>query len=83
MHIVYILSSLVAKKSYVGMTDDLDRRLLEHNSGKSKYTSSYAPWKVIYEEKHQSLADARNREKYFKSTSGRRLLKKIFSIIED
>ncbi len=79
---VYILSSTVTRKSYVGFTDNLDRRIKEHNSGDSYYTKRYAPWKVIYNEELNSQAEARNREKYLKSASGRRLvLKKIFNKI--
>lgn len=81
-YIVYVLSNTVARKSYVGLTDNLDRRLKEHNSGDSYYTKRYAPWKVIYTEELNSQFEARKREKYLKSASGRRLvLKKIFSKI--
>ncbi|MDD4178477.1 MAG: GIY-YIG nuclease family protein [Candidatus Margulisbacteria bacterium] len=82
MYIVYVLSSLAAKKSYVGMTDDIDRRLNEHNAGKSSYTSRHMPWKLVYKEEYVSIMDARKREEYLKSTSGRRILKKIFGILE-
>ena len=77
---VYVLSSLVTRKSYVGFTNDLDRRIKEHNSGKSFYTKAFTPWKLIYKEEVGSYIEARSREKYLKSASGRRLvLKKLFS----
>ena len=75
---LYILKSQTANKSYVGMTNDLERRLLEHNSGKNFYTKRYTPWKVIYQENCDSLVSARKREKYFKSSAGRKVMKKIF-----
>lgn len=78
-YFVYILKSLVANKSYVGMTNDLTRRLDEHNSGKHFYTKRYCPWVMIYSEEYDSLKGARAREKYLKSASGRKFLKELFS----
>lgn len=79
-YIVYVLSSLTTKKSYVGYTDSLSRRLLEHNSRHNYYTKRHVPWKIIHTEEYESLEDAIAREKYLKSASGRRLvLKKLFS----
>jgi len=75
---VYVLKSLIAPKSYVGMTDDLSRRLKEHNSGKHSYTKRHAPWEIIYKEEFNNYSDARKREKYLKSASGRKFLKKLF-----
>ena len=80
-YFIYILKSLTARKSYVGMTNDLDRRLREHNSGKHFYTKRYCPWIMIYNEKYDSLKEARRREKYLKSSSGRKFLKELFSKI--
>ncbi len=71
---------LVAKKSYVGLTDNVERRLEEHNAGISYFTKQHRPWKVIYTEELNTLLEARKREKYLKSASGRRLvLKKLFT----
>jgi len=76
MFIVYVLKSEVAEKSYVGITDSLARRLEQHNKGKSFYTKRYKPWKLIYKEEFLGRNEARKREKYFKSASGRRYLRK-------
>lgn len=79
MYIVYVLKSEIAKKSYIGMTDDLERRLIEHNRGKAIYSRRYRPWKVIYKEEFKERIKAREREIYFKSARGRRFLKeKVF-----
>ncbi|MDD5032854.1 MAG: GIY-YIG nuclease family protein [Candidatus Pacebacteria bacterium] len=77
MYKVYILKSLTAKKSYVGLTVDLDRRLKEHNSGKHFYTRRYLPWEIVSFEERENLLEARKREKYLKSAAGRRYLKKF------
>ena len=78
MFIVYILKSNSAKKSYVGVTNDIERRLREHNSGKHFYTKRYIPWEIIHTESFNAFKEARSREKFLKTTGGRRFLKKLF-----
>lgn len=78
---IYILKSVKYEKTYVGLTNDLQRRLYEHNSGKSIYTSKFKPLEILYSEELQDLKFARNREKYYKSAAGRRRIKKILSVI--
>ena len=77
MYFVYVLKSLVKKKSYVGITDNLERRLIQHNLGYSFYTKRYKPWKTVYFEKLKDRDSARNREKYLKSCAGRKYLKRF------
>jgi len=79
MYTVYVLKSKSAKKSYVGVTDNIKRRLNEHNSGKHFYTKRYVPWEVIHTENFNYFKDARAREVFLKTTSGRRFLKKLFN----
>ncbi len=76
MFYVYILKSQNVNKFYVGQTDNLDRRLEEHNLGYSSHTKKYVPWGIVYKEEYQTRKDAVEREKYFKSSAGRRWLKK-------
>jgi putative endonuclease len=59
-----------------GFTTNIENRLLEHNLGKSKYTSTRIPWKLIHIEEFDSHQLAVKREKYFKSAAGRRWIKK-------
>lgn len=79
MYTIYILKSLNFPKTYVGITNNMQRRLLEHNGSKSTFTKRYAPWKVVYTEESKDLSGARKREKYFKSSVGR---KRILEIIK-
>ncbi len=76
MFYTYILKSLKQRKFYTGHTDNLQRRLNEHNDGKNIYSKRYAPWKMVYNEKFDTESKAVKREKYFKSAAGRRWLKK-------
>jgi len=78
MAFVYILLSDKKNKTYTGSTTDLNRRLMEHNSGKSFFTKRYAPWKLFYKEEYPDLSEARKREKYFKTCAGRKFIKKLF-----
>jgi putative endonuclease len=71
---VYILF-LKNKKLYTGFTSDLKRRLIEHKSGKVVYTKSKLPVKLIHYEAYYLESDARRREKYLKTTEGKRFLK--------
>jgi len=62
MYYVYILKSETENKLYYGYTNDLRRRLNEHNSGKSFSTKNKTPWKLVYYEAYFSEKDARHRE---------------------
>ncbi|MEE9465011.1 MAG: GIY-YIG nuclease family protein [Candidatus Neomarinimicrobiota bacterium] len=67
---VYVIRSR-ERDTYVGITDDLTRRLHEHNAGYSRYTRKGADWEVIYSEEVSNRREARNREKYLKSHAGK------------
>ena len=72
---VYVLASTKDNSWYIGFSSDLDKRLKEHNSGKTITTSKKMPWKIIYYEVSFNKLDAIAREKYLKSGMGRRYLK--------
>lgn len=78
MYYVYILQSLKDSRTYVGHTNDLVRRLKEHNSGQSIATKYRAPFKLLFCEEFATATDAKKRELYWKSGGGRRKLKKLF-----
>ena len=67
MYKVYLLRSKKNGSFYIGYTNDIDRRLKEHNSGMVEYTRKYKPWVLIYYESFISLEDAKGREKNLKS----------------
>ena len=70
MFYVYILQSLKDNKYYIGSTNDIDRRLEEHNVGKVTSTRYRRPLKVIYKEECSSLSEARRRELVIKKMKG-------------
>ena len=61
MYYVYVLKSLKDEKLYVGSTNDLKRRLSEHN-GLNRSTKARRPFQVRYYEAYTSEYDARKRE---------------------
>jgi predicted GIY-YIG superfamily endonuclease len=72
MFYVYILIRMEdLDRHYTGVTDDLRRRLTDHNSGKVPHTSKFKPWRlntyVAFSDKDKAFAF----EKYLKSHSGR------------
>jgi len=74
---IYCLSNTTNREIYVGISNDVERRLTEHNKGRNRYTKAFIPWKIIYTESHSSYQAARVREKYFKSAAGKKHLHKI------
>jgi len=73
-HYVYVLESLRNGKRYVGSTSKApETRLREHNSGSNRWTRQNRPFKLVYYEEHQSVAEAGRRERFLKSGAGRRI----------
>ena len=71
MYYVYILKSLKTGKLYIGHSDNIDRRIEEHNTSRGgKYTRQNAPWKLVYSETHPDRSSAMKCERYLKSTKG-------------
>lgn len=66
MYYVYILRSKKDNSFYIGYTNNVERRLQEHNIGSVEYTKKYKPWSLIYYEAFISLEDAKIREKSLK-----------------
>ena len=58
---------------YKGSTDNLKRRISEHNLGKVKSTRNHRALKLIGYESYILKSDAQRREKFLKTTEGRRL----------
>lgn len=74
MYFVYVLKSEIDNKLYYGLTTNLEKRLAEHNAGKVRSTKPRRPFKIVYYEKVESLMEARNKERYFKSGFGRKYI---------
>jgi putative endonuclease len=76
MFFVYVLLSKIDSKFYIGFTEDIQDRIKAHNSGSVESTKYRKPFVLIYYEAYLDMLDARGREKFLKSGSGHRFLKK-------
>jgi putative endonuclease len=74
-YFVYAIRSKKDRRIYVGMSENPERRLTEHNSGETKSTKSYRPWILIYKKFIGSRIEARKEEKRLKSGYGKEFLK--------
>ena len=79
MYCVYVLYSIKFDRFYRGITDDIDRRLKEHNNGKMKSTKAFKPFKLVYFAGFENRMLAREKEKYLKSGIGREKFKELWS----
>ena len=68
---VYILESQKDGSYYIGYTSDVNKRLNDHNSGKSRYTSRKTPWKLVYHEEFEAKSEAIRRERFLKNQKNR------------
>jgi putative endonuclease len=75
MYFVYLLKSKKTAEIYTGYTTNLDKRIKRHSSGLVQSTKRMIPFELIYFEAFKSRLDAQRREKYLKSTKGKRTIK--------
>jgi putative endonuclease len=77
MYIVYIIKSLYDHSYYIGYTSNLDRRLEDHNSGRSRYTKKKVPWVLAYIEKYSTKTEAIKRERFLKNQKNKRFYENL------
>lgn len=77
MYYIYVIKSLKDGKNYTGLTNDITRRIKEHNIGKKSTPSTVqrGPFELIYSERCDNRKEARKREKFLKSGAGREFIK--------
>ena len=75
MFYVYALLSDINKDLYIGYSEDLKRRFLEHNDGRVTATKAYRPWRLIYYEAYANKKDATHREHQLKGHRAKQDLK--------
>lgn len=81
MYYVYILQGQKDDNFYTGFTSDLKRRLREHREGSTLSTKDRRPVRLIYYEAYLLEEDARARERYLKTSMGKRVIKNSSAII--
>jgi putative endonuclease len=72
---VYVIQSLKDGRIYVGLSENVETRLKQHNKGMKTSTRFYKPWKLLFVEEFKNRFEARIREKYLKAGSGKEYIK--------
>ena len=70
MYYLYVLRSLRDGMLYTGVTKDLQRRLREHQAGKTRSLRFRRPLALIYSETYPTRREAAARERFFKTPEG-------------
>jgi putative endonuclease len=77
MSYVYVIRSLShPKRNYIGFSENIDQRVIEHNEGKSFHTAKYGPWELVFYLAVPSKTKVLDLERYLKSGSGRAFLQR-------
>jgi putative endonuclease len=77
---VYVIKSVNHDYFYKGHCENIESRLKEHNSGMTHSIKPYIPFRLFYFEEFQTREEAIKREKYFKTSAGRRFLKTVILV---
>jgi len=78
MYFIYFLLSKKDGRTYTGYTKNVHLGLREHNAGRVSATKHRTPLEIFLTEKFKTAREAKNRELWWKSSSGREKLKEIF-----
>jgi putative endonuclease len=77
LYYVYIIHSQSLQRYYVGSTESVEKRLREHNAGRSKSKRAGAPWRLIHTESFATRSDAMHQEQKIKARGIGRYLASI------
>lgn len=75
MYYIYVLKSEIDQNLYVGYSSDMNNRIVQHNAGLVPSTKNRRPLQLIYYEACLNQQDATHREKYLKTSWGKRYIK--------
>lgn len=70
MYTMYILKNSLIGRHYIGSTNDLVRRVIEHNRGQTRSTKQKGVWELVYSEEFETAIEAKKRELQVKSYKG-------------
>ncbi|MCF8359816.1 MAG: GIY-YIG nuclease family protein, partial [Prolixibacteraceae bacterium] len=71
------LYSFKIDRYYIGYTNNIERRIAEHNRKKGKYTDRGIPWEIVYTEQYKMKQDAEKREKEIKAEKSRNYIEEL------
>ena len=79
MYTAYIIFSHTIDRYYIGYTNDIQRRLAEHNRIKGKFTDRGIPWTLVYSIVFENKKEAMERESFLKNKKSRSFLEALIS----
>lgn len=79
VYYVYVLQSESTGQCYVGHTQNLQKRLARHHEGRSRFTKSRGPFKIVYVEEYDSRSEAAKREAEIKRKKSRQYIRELIS----
>ena len=79
MHFVYILYSASRDKYYVGSCEDVNKRLVKHNTNHAGFTGKTGDWIIKWTEEHADKTGALKREKQIKAWKSRKMIEKLIN----
>ena len=77
MYWVYILRSDTVNRYYIGQTEDIERRIFHHRSGREKYTKIASDWQLVFSKEYKTRHEARNVERFIKKQKSKVFIEKI------
>ncbi|MES2864235.1 MAG: GIY-YIG nuclease family protein [Bacteroidota bacterium] len=77
--IVYIIFSSTKDKFYIGLTSDLEEKIIRHNQRSKGFTGNTNDWKIVYTENYSTKTEALAREKQIKSWKSRIKIQELIS----
>jgi putative endonuclease len=66
---VYLIEN-PSDRRYIGLSENVMKRLEDHNNGVSKWTAKYVPWSLVWTSNEMGLSDARRLENLLKRQKG-------------
>ncbi len=76
---LYIIQCEKTERYYTGSCISLDKRIIDHNRGNTRSTKPYGPWKLVYCETYNYIADARKREKQIKRWKSKKAIMRLIA----
>ena len=76
---VYIIESMTTGQWYIGFSENLDQRILDHQTNRSKYTRFKGPWKLIFKMIFENKTEALFFESYLKKSRNKGFIRRKFA----
>ncbi len=83
VYYLYIIQSFIDDSYYIGTAQNLEERILRHDQGRSKYTKTKRPWKLVYCEEHPDRSSAMKREYAIKRRKSKQYIESLIDSFQN